>query len=125
MPENRTPSGGRRSLDPAQRAYLRAWAAEVTAEIDDRRRRGQEGLDVKSLAKDLGIARSTLINWLAGEAPPDPWIVRRVAEELSLPLDHQLDLLGWRPRMAASDGAVGNRPHHCPAIRALHQHSHA
>jgi hypothetical protein len=109
--EQRT-GGGRRGLDPQRRTQVTAWGEEVRARIDQRRDVADDSdrLDVKRLAKDLGVARSTLITWLMGETAPDPWVLARLEEELSFPLDEQLELLGWRPAASvpASDAGVGN-----------------
>lgn len=94
-------TAGRRRLDPSQKARIAAWATVAAEKIEDR------SLTLTDLARDLHVARSTLISWLAGETPPDPWRLGRIAEELSFPVDEQLELLGWRKRTESDDQSGG------------------
>lgn len=65
-------------------------------------RRKAVGFSQEQLAEQLGVERSTVVRWEAGETAPQPWQRRRIARALSVTLD-ELDELLTEPAASVDD----------------------
>jgi transcriptional regulator with XRE-family HTH domain len=68
------------------------------------RRRKAVGLTQESLAEHLGVERSTVVRWEAGDTEPLPWIRPKLARALQVSIDQLAELL------IASENADTTRP---------------
>lgn len=65
------------------------------------KRRKALGLTQESLARELGVERTTVARWETGTTTPGLWAHRRLAEVLQIPLGSLADLLASGPAVPA------------------------
>lgn len=80
----------------------RVWLAE---------RRRALGLTQEQLAEQLGVERSTVVRWEAGQTVPRPGMHRELARVLQLPVLEVANVLNW----AGRTGQPAPAPATCPA----------
>lgn len=63
----------------------------------------QRGSSLRRLASDTGISPSTLSRWLSGGQKPSPQSCHKLAESLSVPVEHVLAWAGHLEPMQRAD----------------------
>ena len=79
--------------------------SDLAGFIDDLVRR--RGVSLRRIAVESGVSASTLSRWIHGKQTPSPENCQRLAEYLSLPVEHLLTLAGHLvPFQKASSGSL-------------------